>query len=85
MAKAHDWLIRLTSGHCDSVQAIAQQEKVTSSYVTRVAYLGCLAPDIVERITAGRHPEDLTADRLIRMVPLPLDWQEQRGLLGMAS
>ena len=85
VAKAHDWLSRLTSGRCDSVQVIAQEEKVTSSYVTRVVYLGCLAPDIVEQITTGQHPVDLTAKRLIRMVPLPLDWEEQRRLLGIAG
>ena len=85
VAKAHDWLNRLTSGRCNSIQAIAQREKVTSSYVTRVVYLGCLAPDIAERIITGRHPVDLTAHRLIRMVPLPLDWEEQRRLLGMAG
>jgi len=85
LAKAHDWLARLTSGRAESILAIAKQEKVGSSYVTRLVYLGCLAPDIVERILCGQHPPDLNADRLIRMVPLPLDWEEQRRLLGMSS
>jgi site-specific DNA recombinase len=85
LAKAHDWLTRLTSGCAASVLAIAKQEKVGSSYVTRLLYLGCLAPDIVERVLRGQHPPELNADRLIRVVPLPLDWKEQRQLLGMTS
>jgi site-specific DNA recombinase len=83
LAKGHDWLARLTSGRSNGVGSIAKDEGVTSSYVTRVIYLAFLAPDIVQRITRGEHPADLTAERLIRMVPLPEDWAEQRRLLGM--
>jgi hypothetical protein len=35
---------------------IAKEERVTSSYVTRVMYLAFLAPDIVERILRGDYP-----------------------------
>ena len=48
-------------------------------------YLAFLAPDIVERIIRGQHPIELNARRLIRKVPLPMDWEEQRKLLGMAA
>lgn len=85
LTKAHDWFGRLTSGRCNGVLAIAQEAQVTSSYVTRVIYLAFLAPDIVERIARGHHPPDLNADRLIRMGPLPLGWDEQRTLLGMSG
>ncbi|MBP6224697.1 MAG: recombinase family protein [Rhizobacter sp.] len=86
ISKAHDWFERLSSGRCDSVQAIAQQEQIaSSSYVTRVIYLAFLAPDIVQRIVRGEQPEDLTADRLIRMGPLPMAWEDQRVLLGMSG
>ncbi|MDO9313986.1 MAG: hypothetical protein Q7T97_05515, partial [Burkholderiaceae bacterium] len=86
ISKAHDWFERLSSGRCDSVQAIAQQEQiVSSSYVTRVIYLAFLAPDIVQRIVRGAQPVDLTADRLIRMGPLPVAWEDQRVLLGMSG
>lgn len=84
LVKAQDWLGRLTSGRAEGIRAIAQQEKVTSSYVTRVVYLGCLAPDIVEQIAQGRQPPELNAERLIRMAPLPLAWQEQQSLLGLS-
>ena len=86
ISKAHDWFERLSSGRCDSVQTIAQQEQIaSSSYVTRVIYLAFLAPNIVQAIVRGEQPVDLTADRLIRMGPLPVAWEDQRVLLGMAK
>jgi DNA invertase Pin-like site-specific DNA recombinase len=85
IAKGHQWLAQLTSGSCDGVGAIAAKEKITSSYVTRVIYLAFLAPDIIEAIARGLHPADLNAEKLMRMVPLPEDWAEQRRLLKIDS
>jgi len=86
ISKAHDWLERLTSGRCDSVQTIAQQEQInTVAYVMRVIHLSFLAPDIVRAIVRGEQPMELTVDRLIRLGPLPLAWEDQRVLLGMSS
>ena len=86
ISKAHDWLERLTSGRCDSVQAIAQQEQIaTVAYVMRVIHLAFLAPDIVQAIVRGEQPMEVTVDRLMRMGPLPMAWEDQRELLGMAN
>ncbi|MDP2693611.1 MAG: hypothetical protein Q8O58_01905 [Gallionella sp.] len=85
ISKAHDWLSRLTSGRYDGVQAIATEEKMTSSYVTRVIYVAYLAPDISLRVLKGDHPPDLTAKKLLSLVPLPDRWEEQRRLLGMQN
>ena len=52
------------------------------SDVTRVVTLAFLAPDIVEDIVAGQQPADLTTQRLLREIKLPLDWEEQRRVLG---
>ncbi|MGB8409706.1 MAG: hypothetical protein WCE58_07355 [Gallionella sp.] len=83
IAKAHKWFAKLTSGECTGIQGIAKQEKVGSSYVTRVIHLTFLDPCIVQKILQGAHPPELSADRLIRMVPLPESWEEQRKLLGV--
>lgn len=86
IAKAHDWFERLSSGRCDSVQAIAQQEQIaTVAYVMRVIHLAFLAPDIVQAIVRGEQPMELTVDRLMRLGPLPVVWEDQRVLLGMAA
>ncbi len=83
IAKGHRWLAHLTSGSRDGVGAIAKEEGISSSYVTRVIHLAFMAPDIVQAIARGEHPADLTAEKLIRMVPLPEDWVEQRRMLGI--
>ena len=50
----------------------------------RVARFAFLAPDIVAAILEGRQPVSLAARQLARMPELPLDWAEQRRLLGFA-
>jgi hypothetical protein len=86
ISKAQDWFDRLSSGRSDSARAIAQQEQFASAgYVMRVIHLAFLAPDIVQAIVRGEQPMELTADRLIKMGPLPVAWADQRILLGMAD
>jgi hypothetical protein len=72
----------LTTREAAGLRTIAEAEKVTSSYIARVLHLAFLAPDIAEAVLDGRQPPELTADRLIRMLPLPLTWAEQRIALG---
>src|SRR5215467_499868 len=64
--------------------ALAKQEGVSPSYFTRLVRLSYLAPDITQAIFDGRHPPDLTADKLLAHSRLPLAWQDQRTLLGFA-
>lgn len=84
LKKSQDWLGRLTSGSSAGVAEIAATESVTASYVTRTIYLSFLAPDILDLIVRGEQPTEITVERLMRSVPLPANWQEQRMLLGMA-
>jgi site-specific DNA recombinase len=81
-AKALRWLEQLTSGQATSVGDIAAAEGVTSTFVTRVIYRAFLAPDIVRSILDGTQPPMVTSDALSRLLPLPIDWAEQRQLLG---
>lgn len=82
VARAFLWLGQLKSGDVTSVREIARTEQVTGSYVSRVLKLAFLAPDIVEAILDGRHPVDLTAERLLVHEDLPISWREQRRRLG---
>ena len=63
--------------------ALAKREGVSPSYFTRLVRLSYLAPDITEAILDGRHPRDLTADKLLANSRLPLGWHEQRTMLGI--
>ena len=76
---------RLATGRSASPKLIAGQEGCTPPYVIRLIRLAFLAPDIVEKISRGQQPAELTSTKLLAMVPLPDNWAEQRSLLGMAS
>ncbi|HBK43064.1 MULTISPECIES: recombinase family protein [unclassified Polynucleobacter] len=81
--KAQDWLGQLTSGKTLSLGEIANAEGVTTTHVTNIINRAFLAPDIVRLILNGTQPATLTSDSLKRMLPLPLDWEEQRNVLGI--
>jgi hypothetical protein len=83
LARAHDIQTRLTQSPDLSVHNIARTEKVTAAYIYSVLRLPWLAPDITAAIVNGRSPPQLTAKRLMRLsAHLPVDWAEQRKLLG---
>jgi hypothetical protein len=83
LAKAQRWFTSLSSGRSDSVLSIAQEHRLASADVTRVVYLAFLAPDIVQTIVRGEQPIELNVKRLLAMAPLPMDWAEQRRVLGL--
>ncbi len=82
VAKAHLLGASLTSGEVSNLDALARHERVGRTYLIRVLRLAHLAPDVVETILAGREPDGLTVNRLMKQVQLPLAWDEQRRLLG---
>jgi site-specific DNA recombinase len=82
IARAHSIRDRLFENPDMSVQGIATADNLTMSYVTRVLRLAFLAPDIVNTILNGRQPLGLTAKKLMADTRLPMDWAEQRALLG---
>ncbi len=82
VARAHTWFKDITSGKITNIQDIARRETIDLGDVSRILPLAFLAPDIVEAIAKNKQPEHLTAHRLKRIAKLPLDWQQQRALLG---
>jgi site-specific DNA recombinase len=85
IAKAHQWLSVLTSGKADSVKQVAANENIDPSYVTRMLNRACLAPDIVRALLNGTQPAHLNLKFLKQFKSLPIDWCEQRQLLGFKS
>jgi hypothetical protein len=61
---------------------LAQRECVSGLYFTRVIRLAFLCPEVTQAILDGRQPPGLTAAKLIKASRLPLNWREQRTLLG---
>ena len=82
IVRAHKWFNDLATGRTKNMVEIVSREGVDKSYVSRVINLAFLAPDITESIIAGQQPADLSAEKLIRRIDLPLDWAKQRQLLG---
>ena len=75
---------RMFESNCPPLEAIANEEKITASYATRLVRLAFLAPDILAAILAGKQPPGLTANKLMADTRLPLDWRDQRAALGFA-
>lgn len=76
LARAHRWKKLLDSGRFQTVQDLAEAEKINPSYIARVLRLTLLAPDIVEAILDGRQPPGLQLDDLL--APFPVEWVRQR-------
>ena len=86
VARAHNIQTRLNANSSLSVHDVAFEERVSAAYVYSLLRLSSLAPTIVTAIINGRNPPQLTAKRLMRLAPgLPIDWTEQRKLLGFNS
>ena len=82
LVKAYDFQPRVMKNKAASLKTLAREASVTPSYFTRLLRLSYLAPDITRAIVQGKQPPGLTAKLLTQSSRLPLDWAEQRRLLG---
>jgi site-specific DNA recombinase len=83
VARAHCWFDDLVSGR--SMVEIARRDGVGKQYVSRLMRLAFLAPEMVERVVAGRQPPELTAQALrTGRFDIPVDWAAQKRGLGFA-
>ena len=56
----------------------------SKAHLQQLIRISWLAPDILSAVVDGRHPATMTGRRLLRTANIPLDWQQQRELLGFA-
>ena len=83
VARAHDIQERLIQNTDLTVHVIASQERRLRKLCLSPATPSSLAPDIITAIINGNNPPQLTAKKLMRLTPeIPVDWAEQRKLLG---
>ena len=75
LARGFRWKKMLQEGGFQTLEEIANAEKINPSYVSRVLRMTLLAPEIVETILAGKQPEGLTMARAMK--PFTLDWLGQ--------
>ncbi|MEZ5983940.1 MAG: recombinase family protein [Parvularculaceae bacterium] len=65
-----------------AIKDLAERDGIDQGDASRFLPLAFLAPDLTLAILEGRQPASLTAETLKRLGALPLDWREQRQLLG---
>lgn len=82
VADARRWSAELLDGTSSTIRQIEDREGGRSGSVSRILPLAWLAPDISTAILEGRQPQHLTAKMLRSLSELPLDWHEQRKILG---
>ena len=80
LARGPRWQQLLDRGFYSSVTEIAEAEKISKSYVSRILRLALLAPDLVEAILGGWADQRVMLEKLER--PLPVGWEEQRRVLA---
>lgn len=85
VADARRWMDDLIEGRAASVAEITEREQLRPGNVSRVLPLAWLAPDIAAAILEGRQPVALSAKKLRDLPDLPLDWPEQRRVLGFPT
>jgi hypothetical protein len=81
LVRAWRWQKLIEAGRYASVREAARAEGVAKTYAAKISKMVLLAPDIINAIVEGR-----TDDRVMLRVldgALPLDWEEQRGVLGI--
>ena len=83
LARAWRWQKLLDRGVYSSVTEIAEAERISKSYVSRILRLALLAPDIVEAMLGGWADQRVMLEKLER--PLPMGWEEQRRHLKPAA
>lgn len=76
LGRAFRWKRMLESGEFASIAELAERERTTPSYISRVLRMTLLAPNIVEAILNGRQGLGVTLARL--MGGFPEEWESQR-------
>lgn len=82
VARAFRWRQIIENGDMGTIAELAEHEKISPSYLTRVMRLTLLAPDIIEAILDGNPPSMGMTELLDPMTPI---WAEQRVELGYDS
>ncbi|CAN5239774.1 hypothetical protein BH10PSE7_BH10PSE7_36100 [soil metagenome] len=75
------WLDELRNNKLPDAETLAVREGCSERKIRQTVSLAFLAPDIISTAVEGRLPRGLG---LTRLTELPMDWAEQRRVLGIA-
>jgi hypothetical protein len=83
VARAHDWMDRITRGELKNQRALAQHFGLNERYVSKIISLAFLSPYITEAILEGIQPPHLSLDSCMRHIPL--EWSQQQSLFTLSG
>jgi hypothetical protein len=83
LARAFRYQRMLDEGRYASITELAAVEKLDRGYLGSLLKLTLLAPDIVESVLDGRHPERIGLPVLLDT--LPAAWDAQRAAINVAE
>jgi hypothetical protein len=75
----------IEAGGVGTSEEVATGQGHGRDYFAMLLRLSYLAPDIVAAILEGRQPASPTRQKLARLPALPIGWEAQRELLGIAG
>jgi hypothetical protein len=81
MSRPSRWSRRLDQSLPSPVTEIAEAERISKSYVSRILRLALLAPDLVEAILGGWAADQRVMLECLKL-PLPAVWEKQRFRVG---
>ena len=79
LVRAHRWQQMIEQHMVGNIERLAEQEGLTSTFVSRMLRLNYLAPDIKRAILMGTQPKTLRLSTL--MSGVPDKWEEQKNLI----
>jgi len=80
LGKAHHWLDELQKGRVADTQTLAEREGCSERSIRLTLSLAFVAPDIIQTALDRKLPRGFG---LSRLTGLPMDWAEQRRVLGL--
>jgi site-specific DNA recombinase len=83
VARGFRWFNEIATGSASSAADIARREGLDKHYVSRMIPLAFLAPSIVEAISKGIQPPEVSTELLTRGLNLSFHWAEQRRLVDL--
>ncbi len=75
IARAWSWRRQLETGAASTIQDIANAEKVSDRFVSRMVRLAYLSPEVLDHLVIRRVPPALSLNDLMAVAELP--WAEQ--------
>lgn len=83
MVEVHEARQLVLANAGETIMSITRMTGRCRARLNELLRLSCLSPDIVCAILEGRQPIGLSNSTLLDTL-LPLDWQEQKALLGFS-